>query len=330
MKKIITVILSLLIFLTPFTACNKENDGLTTVELNEVTHSIFYAPLYVAIEKGYFTEEGLKIKLTNGGGADKVMSSILSNNADIGLMGPESAIYVYLEGKTDFPKVFGQLTQKDGSFLVSRVNEPNFKWTDLRDKEILAGRPGGVPAMTFEYVINKNGLRDEFDCTLLKNVQFDMMTAAFESGTGDYCTMFEPLASEFQAAGKGYIVASVGEGAGEVPYTSFIAKQSYIKNNEKTINSFLKAIKKAYDFMNTATNTQIASVLVKQFPSTALSSIEKSIESYKSIDAWTDNLCMTEESFNRLQDIIENAGELESRVEFSKLVDNSYATAIFK
>lgn len=330
MKRIFTVILATLILLLPMTACGKRNDGLKTIELNEVTHSVFYAPLYVAIENGYFEEEGLKINLTNGGGADKVMSAILSNSAQIGLMGPESTIYVYIEGKTDYPKVFGQLTQKDGSFLVSRVNEPNFSWTDLRDKEILAGRPGGVPAMTFEYIINKNGLYDGVDCTLVKNVQFDMMTAAFESGTADYCTMFEPLASEYEKAGKGYIVASVGEGAGEVPYTSFIAKQSYINNNTETINSFLKAMKKAYDYMKSATTEEIASVISPQFPSTSIESLSKSIESYKNIEAWTDDLCMTEESFNRLQDIIENAGELERRVEFSALVDNSYAEAIFK
>lgn len=329
MKKISTIILSLLIFIMPFTACNKNESGLKTVELNEVTHSIFYAPLYVAIENNYFKDEGLNVKLTNGGGADKVMSAILSGNADIGLMGPESAIYVYLEGKTDYPKVFGQLTQKDGSFLVSRTNEPNFKWSDLKNKKILAGRPGGVPAMTFEYVINKNGLYDGVDCELLKNVQFDMMTAAFESGTGDYCTMFEPVASEYQAAGKGYIVASVGEAAGEIPYTSFISKQSYIKKNTDVIKSFLKALKKAYDYMKTATNSEIASVLVTQFPSTSLSSIEKSIESYKKINAWTNDLRMTEDSFNRLQDVISNAGELTNRVDFTKLVDNSYAEAIF-
>lgn len=330
MKKIITAILAVAMLVLPLSACKKDEGDLKKVRLCEVTHSVFYTPLYVAVENGYFEEEGLKIELTNGGGADKVMTALLSGGADVGLMGPESAIYVYLEGKTDYPKVFGQLTQKDGSFLVSRKAEPDFKWTDLRGKDILAGRPGGVPAMTFEYVINRNGLYDGTDCTLVTNVDFNLMTAAFLNGTADYCTMFEPSASELQAAGTVHIVASVGEGAGEVPYTSFIAKQSYMTKNSETIDSFLKAMKKAYDYMKTASNEEVATAIVKQFPSISINLLAKSIESYKKINAWTPDMCMTESSFNRLQDIIENAGELESRVEFSKLVDNGRAAAIFK
>jgi len=329
MKKILTAILALFILIMPLSACKKD-DGLTKVRLNEVTHSVFYTPLYVAIEKGYFKDEGIKIQLTNGGGADKVMTAVLSNGADIGLMGPESAIYVYLEGKTDYPKVFGQLTQKDGSFLVSRKSEPNFKWTDLRGKDILAGRPGGVPAMTFEYVINQNGLYDGTDCTLVTNVDFNLMTAAFQNGTADYCTMFEPIASEFEAAGNGYIVASVGEGAGDVPYTSFIAKQSYMNKNGDVVDSFLKAMKKAYDYMKTATNDEIANAIAKQFPTSSVASLAKSIESYKRINAWTPDMCMTKDSFDRLQTIIENAGALDRRVDFDVLVDNSRAAAVFK
>ena len=241
----------------------------------------------------------------------------------------EVIIYVYNQGKTDYPIVFGQLTQKDGSFLVSRVDEPDFQWEDLRGKGILAGRPGGVPLMTFEYLVNLHGLYDGTDLELITNVQFDLMTAAFEEGTGDYCTMFEPLASEYEKAGKGYVVASVGEGAGEVPYTSFVAKQSYINENTAVIESFLKALKKAYDFMETASDAEIAEAIRGQFPSTSIESLTTSVTSYKAIDAWTDDLTMSEESFDRLQDIMQNSGELDARVPFEKIVDNSYAEAVF-
>lgn len=328
MKKIFITILSFLIILLPFSGCNN-SDGKKTIRLNEVTHSVFYAPLYVAIEKGYFEEEGLKIELTNGGGADASMTAVLSKTADIGLMGPETVIYVQNQGKQDAPKVFGQLTQTDGSFLVSRSPIENFDWNDLRGKEILAGRKGGVPAMTFEYVLNKLGMQDGVDFNLNYDVQFNLMTSAFLSGTADFCTVFEPTASEYQAEGKWYIVASVGQKAGEIPYTSFIALDSYIKNNEKTVESFLKAIKKAHEFMKTATDVEVAQTIVKQFPSTSINSIATSIESYKNINAWKTNLQASEESFNTLQNIMENAGELSSRVPFDKIVNNSVAKKVF-
>ncbi len=227
MKKFLAILLCAVLMICPFAGCS-EDDQLKTIELNEVTHSVFYAPLYLAIENGYFEQEGLKVNLTNGGGADKSMTAILSGEAQIGLMGPETVIYVQNQDKTDKPKVFGQLTQKDGAFLVSRKAEPDFKWTDLKGKEILAGRKGGVPAMTFEYIINKLDMKDGVDLTLNYDVQFNLMTSAFLSGTADYCTVFEPTASEYQASGQWHIVASVGAQGGEIPYTSFIALESYI------------------------------------------------------------------------------------------------------
>lgn len=328
MKKILTIILSAFLILASFTGCGK-NDGLKHIELNEVTHSVFYAPLYLAMENGYFEEEGLKINLTNGGGADNSMAAILSGTAHIGLMGPETVIYVYNQGKTDYPKVFGQLTQRDGSFLVSRVDEPDFHWTDLRGKEVLAGRKGGVPAMTFEYMMNQLGLYDGVDFTMNYDVQFNLMTSAFIANTADYCTVFEPTASEYEKQGKWHIVGSVGAQAGEIPYTSFIALGSYIKNNRETLKSFTKALKKAYEYMNTHTSREVAECIVKQFPSTTIESIETSINSYKSIDAWKTNLQGTEESFTRLQNIMTNAGELTTTVPFDKIVDNSIATEVF-
>ena len=327
MKKILTILLSCILLILPFSACNKSEDNV--IRLNEVTHSVFYAPLYLAIENGYFEDEGLTIELTNGGGADNSMTAILSKTADVGLMGPETVIYVYNQNKADYPKVFGQLTQKDGSFLVSRIEEPNFDWNNLKGKEILAGRKGGVPAMTFEYVMNKMNLKNNVDFTMNFDVQFNLMTSAFLSGTADYCTVFEPTASEYQASGKWHIVASVGEKSGEIPYTSFIALSSYIKDNQEKLEKFVKALKKAYDFMDTHTEYEIAEAIVKQFPSTTIKSIETSIKSYKNINAWKEDLQGTKESFDRLQDVMQNANELSSRVPFEKIVDNSIAKKIF-
>ncbi len=328
MKKIIILIMATIFATLSFAGCGKKDD-MKTVELNEVTHSVFYCPLYVAIENGYFAEENLKVNLTNGGGADKSMTAVLSKTADIGLMGPETVIYVHNQGKTDAPKVFAQLTQKDGSFLVSRNDEPDFKWEDLRGKEILAGRKGGVPAMTFEYVLNELDMENNVDFTLNFDVQFNLMTSAFVGGTADYCTVFEPTASEYEKNGTWHIVASVGEQSGEVPYTSFIALESFINNNPDTVKSFLKALKKAYEFIESNSELKVAEAIVKQFPSTSISSLETSIKSYKRIDAWKRDMQATEASFTRLQNIMENAGELDQRVDFSDIVINKYAKEIF-
>lgn len=327
MKKFIYLIMASIMLLLPLSSCKE--DGLKKIELNEVTHSVFYAPLYLAIENGYFNEEGLEISLTNGGGADNSMTAVLSGTADIGLMGPETVIYVFAQNKADSPKVFGQLTQKDGSFLVSRVAEPNFKWENLKGKEILAGRKGGVPAMTFEYVLNQLNMHDGVDFTLNYDVQFNLMTSAFLGGTADYCTVFEPTASEYQEQGKWHIVASVGEQSGEIPYTSFIALESYISENSDVLEKFLNAIKKAHEFINSHTELEVAEAIVKQFPSTTIKSLETSVKSYKKIDAWKTDLQATEESFTRLQDVMANAGELPVRADFNELVDNSIAQKVF-
>lgn len=322
MKKSLAVLGAALFSLLPLSACG-ETDGLVTLKINEVTHSVFYAPLYLADSLGYFEEENLKIELTNGGGADAVMASVLSGDSDIGFCGPEAAIYVQLGGSQDVPTVFGQLTQRDGSFLVSRKEEKDFKWTDLKGKEILAGRRGGVPAMTFEYVLRENGFTDA-DINLNFDVAFNLMTGAFEAGTADYCTMFEPTASEYQKAGKGYIVAAVGEASGVVPYTGFLAKRSWINKHETHVRGFLRAMLKAVDYAQKNTPEDIASKLFKQFPSTSYESITTSIKNYQSIDSWATDMAMTEASFNRLQDIIQSAGELPKRAAFADLVDNRY------
>ena len=312
-------------FVIPFaaTGCTK-SDKL--IRINEVTHSVFYAPLYLAEALGYFKDEGIEIELTNGGGADATMTAVVSGNADVGFCGPEAALYVNLGGSKDSPKVFGQLTKRDGSFLVGRTAEPDFEWSNLAGKEILAGRRGGVPAMTFEYVIKTQMV----DCTLNYDVEFSTMTAAFEGGVGDYCTMFEPVASEYQKKGKGFIVASVGQESGEIPYTCFAAKESYIKNNPEKIDGLLRAVTRAVKYVNETDSDTVAELLVPYFTGTGKESLKDSVDSYKSIDAWVTNMAMKESAFNKLQDVIELAGELEKRVDFSSLVVTEQADRIYR
>ena len=329
MKKFINVILALIIFALPLSACNSTKSNLTTVRVNEVTHSIFYAPFYVAIENGYFEEENIQIELTNGGGADKSMTALLSNSADVGLMGPEAAMYVYLNGRENYPQIFGQLTKRDGSFLISRNKEENFDYSNLVGKEIIAGRKGGVPAMTLEYMLKQKGLIDGQNITLNYDIQFNLTAAAFEGGTGDYCTLFEPTASEFEKAQKGYVVASIGKDSGEIPYTAFMATKEYILNNEKTIKAFLRAVYKGINFVNEASEEELANALKGQFPSTSDESIVLSVRRYIECDAWKKNMTMLEEDYNLLQTVIESAGELETRVPFEHLVINTYANEIY-
>jgi NitT/TauT family transport system substrate-binding protein len=307
----------------PIVGCGKD-EGV--IKINEVTHSVFYAPLYLADGLGYFADEGIKIELTNGGGADSTMASVLSGGADVGFCGPEASIYVAIGGSSDTPKIFGQLTKRDGSFLVSRKKESNFDWNSLAGKEILAGRKGGVPAMTFEYTLKSLNV----SATLNYDVAFNMMTSAFESGVADYCTMFEPTASQYQAEGKGYIVASVGQQSGEIPYTCFIAKQSYIDANPNKVDGLLRAVTKAIKFINENDSASVAKYLTPYFDGTSEDALATSVESYKTIDAWVTDMAMSKQAFDRLQDIIEEAGELEKRVEFDDLVLTDRAHAIYE
>lgn len=299
--------------------CTPKNDK-TLIRVNEVTHSIFYAPMYAAIEKGFFADEGLEIELTNGGGADKSMTAVLSGSADIGLMGPEAALYVIEGGKQNYPQVFAQLTKRDGSFLISRTDEQNFDWTGLDGKEFIAGRKGGVPAMTLEYLLKQKGYENGRNITLNFDIQFNLTAAAFEGGTGDYCTLFEPTASEFEKAGKGYVVASVGKDSGEVPYTCFMALKTYIDNNTETVKKFTKAIYKAIDFLQTATEEECVAALKNQFPGIEDESIVASIKRYVEIDAWVNHLTMKKSALENLCKIMQNAGELTKAVDYDKLV----------
>ena len=322
LKRLVAVVLCMLIA-TALLGCAGQTAQKIT--LNEVTHSVFYAPLYAAISLGYFKEEGIELELVNGGGADKSMTAVLSGQAEIGLMGPEAAIYVFNEGKEDSALVVGQLTKRDGSFLMGRTPDEDFKWTDLKGKTIIGGRAGGVPEMTLEYVLRKNGLEPGKDVDVITNIQFNLMGGAFEGGTGDYVTLFEPTASMFEKEGKGYILDAVGAESGEVPYTAFMAKKSYIKDNPLVIEKFLRAVYRGQQFVQKATDEEVAKAIVSFFPDTTEESLVMVAKSYRAIDAWMDTPVMKVEAFSRLQDIIIQAGVLKDKVGFTDVVDTSYA-----
>lgn len=322
-EKTIALVLAIVIACSIFTGCKET--GKQKITVSEVTHSVFYAPQYVAINQGFFEKRGIEIELVNGGGADKVMTAVLANQVEIGFAGPESAIYVYQQGKEDYPEVFAQVTKRDGSFLVSREKEENFEWTSLKGKHVLPGRKGGVPYMALEYVIKQNGLTPATDMNFDNSISFDAMTSAFLGGVGDYVTIFEPTATMLENEGKAYIVASVGEEAGEIPYTAYFAKKSFIEDNPKLIQDFVDAIYEGQKWVETHTSREVAEALLPSFPDTDVDVLETVVERYKDIDAWSKTPIMTEESFNKLQDVIEEAGELTSRVDFNKVVNNTYA-----
>ena len=305
-------------------ACGKQETA--TVRLSEVTHSVFYAPQYVALEQGFFADEGLKIELTNGGGADKVMTAVLTGQADIGLAGPEACIYVYNQGKDDHPIVFGQLTKRDGSFLVGREDVP-FSWELLRGRTVIGGRAGGVPEMTLEYVMRQNGIVPGVDADVDTTVQFNMMAGAFTGGNGDFVTLFEPTATEVAQAGKGYILASVGQESGEIPYTAYFANRSYLTANADTVQRFTNAIARAQRWVAEHTDREVAEAICGQFPDTDLAVLERVCARHREIDAWNLTPVMEQAALERLETVMTTAGQLkqEEWVDFDRLVDNSFA-----
>ena len=307
---------------------DENNSNLQTIKVSEVTRSVFYAPQYVAIANGYFEENGLEIDLTTGQGADNVMTAVLSNQVDIGFAGPEASIYVYNEGKEDHTQVFAQLTKTDGSFLVSSKEIKDFKWDDVKGKTVIPGRKGGVPYMTLLYVLRKNGINPEKDLILDDSIDFDLMASAFSTGEADFVTLFEPTATQIEFAGKGHIVAAVGSEAGEIPYTAYFAKKSYIQNNENIIEKFTTAIYKGQQYVESHTSQEIAEAIKSFFPDTDVSLLAEAVESYRKIDAWNKTPYMTEESFNLLQQVIQDAGELEKKALYNDVVNNSFAEKV--
>lgn len=319
---ILFVIICIAIFSIPNLSTNTD---IHTLKVNEVTRSVFYSPQYVAIAKNFFEDYGIEIELTTGQGADAVMTAVLSNQCDIGFAGPEASIYVYNEGKEDYTEVFAQMTKKDGSFLVARNYTDNFSWQDLKGKTIIPGRKGGVPYMTFEYVLKQNGINPQTDLVLDDSIKFDLMAGAFSSGNADYVTLFEPTASNTQNQGKGFIVASVGEAAGEIPYTAYFAKKSYIENNQEIIQNFTNAIYKGQVWVKEHSSEEIADAIQDFFPDTELELLAEVIQNYKDIDAWNDTPVLEEDSFDRLQEVMTSAGELTQKAPYEKIVNNSFA-----
>lgn len=310
------------------TQTNDKQEELTKVTVSEVTHSVFYAPQYAAINLGIFEKHGIDIELINSQGADKVMTAVLADQVDIGFAGPEASIYVYNEGKDDYIQVFAQMTQKDGSFLVSREATNNFSWDDLRGKHVLPGRKGGAPYMTFEYVLKQKGINPATDLNFDNSISYDMMNSAFAGGTGDYITIFEPTATVFENEGRGYIVASIGAEAGEIPYTAYFAKKSFLEKNPELIQNFTDAIYEGLQWVETHTPAEIAEVVLPSFPEVDVGVLEKVVERYKEIDAWKLEPSMTEDSFNRLQDVMIEAGELTEKAPYDLIVNNNFAEKV--
>ena len=306
MKKILALLLAVLMTVPILCACGARD--ATVVRLSEVTHSVFYAPQYVAMSQGFFEQEGLRIELTNGGGADKVMTAVVSGQSDIGLAGPEASIYVYNQGKADHPQIIAQLTKRDGSFLVGRT-DGEFSWEDLRGKTVIGGRKGGVPEMTLEYVMRQHGLTPGVDVTVNTSVQFNMMAGAFTGGEGDY------------------VLSSIGQESGEIPYTAYFANKSWLQANADTAQRFVNAIAKAQQWVMDHTDRQVAEAIIDQFPDTTLDELEAVTARHRQIDAWNRTPVMERHALERLETVMEQAGELTRSdwVPFDELVDNSFA-----
>lgn len=341
-KRILSVLLASLLIAGILPACaskeetasaNPADDTIETVHedipvpvtLNEVAHSIFYAPQYVAIEEGYFEDEGIDLTLVTGFGADKVMTAVLSGEADIGFMGSESSIYTYQEGANDVIVNFAQLTQRAGNFLVAREEMPDFTWDDLKGKNVLGGRKGGMPEMVFEYILKKNGMDPAKDLDIDQSIDFGSTAAAFSGGQGDFTVEFEPNATALELEKDGYVVASLGVDSGYVPYTAYSAKSSFMEENPELIQKFTNALQKGMDYVQSHTPEEIAQVIAPQFKETDLTTITTIVNRYYEQDTWKENLVFEKESFELLQDILESAGELEDRVPYEELVTTEFA-----
>nr|DAK86628.1 MAG TPA: ABC-type nitrate/sulfonate/bicarbonate transport system, periplasmic component [Caudoviricetes sp.] len=341
-KRIISITLILAMAAASLLACtSKEESKETTsttdtkkeetaskpvkVTLNEVAHSIFYAPMYVAIEEGYFEEEGIDLTLVTGFGADKTMTAVLSGSADIGFMGSEASIYTYNEGANDYVVNFAQLTQRAGNFLVAREEMPDFTWDALKGKTVLGGRKGGMPEMVFEYILKENDIDPASDVTINQNIDFGSTAAAFSEGQGDFTVEFEPGATNLEKEGKGYVVASLGTDSGYVPYTAFSAKQSYIDDNPEIIQGFTNALQKGMDYVQSHTPEEIAKIIAPQFKETDLDTITTIVTRYYDQDTWKENLVFEKDCFDLLQDILETSGELTKRAPYEELVTTKFA-----
>lgn len=336
-KKFITVTSSLALSVMCLTGCNQTtttNKKLDKVTIAEVAHSVFYAPQYAAVTKGFFEEEGIEVDIINTSGADKTMSALISGEAQIGLMGPEASIYVYNQGSENYAVNFAQLTKTDGSFIVAREEMPNFTLEDLKGKEMLGGRAGGVPLMTLEYVLKKNGLTigtntEAGEVNVRTDVQFGVMAGAFAGGEADFTTAFEPTGTQMEEEKTGHIVASVGELAtkaiGEVPYTAYSTTKNFMADNEDLIQRFTNALYKGQQWCKTASSEEVAEAMQPFFNDLSLNDLISVVDRYKSVDAWCETPLFTEESLNNLVEIMEEAGELDKAPVYNDIVNTDFA-----
>ena len=313
------------LLLSGCSAGGSSDKNLTPLVLNEVAHSIFYAPQYAAIELGYFEEEGIDLTLVNGGGADKVMTALISGDAQIGFMGSEASIYVYQEGSQDYAVNFAQLTQRAGNFLVGREPEPDFTWENLRGKKVLGGRAAGMPQMVFEYILKKHGLDPKTDLSIDQSINFGLTAAAFTSSDADYTVEFEPFATTLELEGSGYVVASLGTESGYVPYTAYCTRKSYMEENPELVQKFTNAIQRGIDYVNSHTSEEIARTIAPQFQETPVEKIALIVERYKAQDTWKEDTVFEQESFDLLQNILEEAEELDERVPYADLVTTEFS-----
>lgn len=332
-RKLLAAVLCLILFATALGGCGakgKGSTGKTKVVLNEVAHSIFYAPMYVAIEEGYFAEKGIELELVTGFGADKTMTAVLTGEADIGFMGCESSVYTYAGGAEDYVVNFAQLTQRAGNFLVAREPIEEFDWDMLKGKDVLGGRAGGMPEMVFEFILLKNSIDPAADLRIDQSIDFGSTAAAFSGGQGDFTVEFEPHATLLEQKGDGYVVASLGEDSGYVPYTSFSAKKSYIERNPETIQAFTDALQKGMDYVNAHTSEEIAKVIAPQFAETDLATLTKIVERYHAQDTWKGDLIFEKDSFDLLQNILIEFEVLGEKVPYEDLVNTEFAVKAAK
>lgn len=328
-KKLLAASLLLSLSVLTITGCGSKGKETASpgekIVLNEVAHSIFYAPMYVAVEEGYFNEEGIDLEIVTGFGADKTMTAVLSGEADIGFMGPETTVYAFNEGASDVVKNFAQLTQRAGNFLISREPIEDFKWSDIKGKTVLGGRAGGMPEMVFEFVLKKNNIDPAADLSIDQSIDFGSTAAAFSGGQADFTVEFEPSATALEKEGAGYVAASVGVDSGYVPYTAFSAKESYLIGHPDIIQSFVNALQKGMDYVSEHTSEEIAAVIAPQFTDTDKETIATIVSRYQEQDTWKNDVIFTEDAYTLLLDILEESDQLSARPEYENLVNTKFA-----
>lgn len=328
-KKTMITALAVTLTLPALTGCGEagQTGGTkkTRVVLNEVAHSVFYAPMYVAIEEGYFTDAGIDLELVTGFGADKTMTAVLTGEADIGFMGSESTIYTYAGGTGDYVVNFAQLTQRAGNFLVAREPIDDFRWDMLKGKTVLGGRAGGMPEMVFEYILEKQSIDPKTDLTIDQSIDFGSTAAAFSGGQGDFTVEFEPHATLLEQKGDGYVVASLGEDSGYVPYTSFSAKKSYLEQNAETIQAFTDALQQGMNYVREHSAEEIAKCIAPQFAETESDTLTAIVARYQGQDTWKEDLIFQKDAFDLLQNILEDSDVLKERVPYETLVNTEFA-----